>query len=171
MKTKLINIFELFLILVAQVVVSNNVDFGPAVMISFYPFYILSKPYKTPSYFLMLSAFILGLSIDLFTVGLPGLNAASAVFLAFLQPTLLVVVFRKGDLENHPRPGIIDYGITSFLIYILIGVTIHNLFHTLVENFGTPFISESISRLILSIVINTLIIVFIEFGIYYKNRR
>ncbi len=169
MKQLLIDIIQFLLLVVAQILVSSFVNFGPSVLICFYPYYILSKSPKTPISQVLISSFILGLLIDFFSNGMLGLNASASVFLAFLQPTLMKLILRSGDMDKQARPGLYNSGVTRYSIYILTGLLFHHIFLTIVENFGTPFIAASIFRILFSVTLNTVIILLIEYGIFYKK--
>mgnify|MGYP001810173286 CR=1 FL=1 len=169
MKQLLIDIIQFLLLVAAQILVSSFVNFGPSVLICFYPFYILSKNPKTPIGQLLITSFVLGLLIDFFSNGMLGLNASASVFLAFIQPVLMKLILRSGDLDKKSRPGIYNSGITRYTIYILTGLFFHHIFLTIVENFGTPFVAESLVRVLFSVLLNTLIIILIDYGIFYKK--
>ena len=169
MKQLMIDIIQFLLLVVAQVLVSSFVNFGPSVMICFYPFYILSSSSRTSPARLLISAFLLGFFVDFYSNGVLGLHASASVLLAFIQPLLMKIILRGSDIEKQARPGLANSGATRFTIYIFSGLLFHHIFLAIVENFGTPFMSESIARILISVLLNTLIIVLIEFGIFYKK--
>lgn len=74
---------------------------------------------------LMLWAFLLGLLIDVFS-DTPGMNAAAAVFLAFLRPTLLRL-FVPRDTNETFTPSIHTMGLSSFVKYLSMCVLFHHL--------------------------------------------
>ncbi len=171
MKFNFASVLQFFLFVIAQVVVTSYVNFSPYIYICFYPLFILSMPKKTPHMILLSLSFSMGLLIDILTNGIWGINAAAATFLAYIQPALLKVIFSKGELENQIRPGLADLGMIRYSIYIFSGLLIHLSIFSIIENFGTPFIFENLLRMVISIIINTLIILLIEFGVFYKNTR
>ena len=73
----------------------------------------------------MLWAFLLGLLIDVFS-DTPGMNAAAAVFLAFLRPTLLRL-FVPRDTNETFTPSIHTMGLSSFVKYLSMCVLFHHL--------------------------------------------
>lgn len=169
MKQLIIDIIQFLLLVAAQILVSSFVNFGPSVLICFYPFYILSKTPKTPISQILITSFILGLLIDFFSNGILGLNASASVFLAFIQPGLMKIILRSGDMDKQARPGLYTSGATRYIIYILTGLTFHHIFLTIVENFGTPFVADSILRVLFSVILNTIIILLIDYRIFYKK--
>jgi len=171
MKNSLSNIILFFSFLIIQVLMSNFINFGPLLIIVVYPLFILTMPTTTPTSSLMLWAFAMGLGVDYFTDSIMGLNAAAAVFLAFVQPLVFKLVCRKGELENQIRPGLTELGLRRFLSFIFIGLVIHHVAIILLENFSLAFSLHSLIRIVLSLFVNTVLILLIEFGIFYKNWR
>ena len=72
----------------------------------------------------MLWAFFLGLGVDLFS-DTPGMNAASAVLLAFLRPHLLRL-FAPRDLTGNFAPSARTMGTAAFLKYAAACVLLHH---------------------------------------------
>lgn len=168
-KTNKIILFVLFL--VAQVIVSTYVNLGPLFFICFYPLFILSLSVRISPIPLMLLSFVMGLGVDILTDGIWGLNAAASVALAFSRPLLLYLFAKRSDLESLTRAGLSDMGFVRYTTYIISGLTIHHSVYAILENLGTPFFVENFLMMGLSIIINTFIILLIEFGIFYKNTR
>lgn len=169
MKSSLSNIILFFSFLITQVMLTNFVDFGPLVFIAVYPLFILTFPTQTSIISMMLWSFALGFGIDFFTDSILGLNAAAAVFLAFIQPSVFKIVCRKGELESQIRPGLTELGLPRFLTFIAIGLFFHQIAIILLENFDFAFNIYSLLRIVVSLLLNTLLILLIEFGIFYKN--
>lgn len=169
MKQILIDILQFLLLVIAQVMVSSFADFGPSILICFYPLYILAAPPRSSHIRIMVAAFLLGFLVDFFSNGILGLHASASVLLAFAQPLLKKTVIKEADQGNNQRNIIGNSGWIRFTIYVFLGLSIHHIFLTIVENFGTPFIGNSLKRIILSVILNTVIILMIEFGIFHKK--
>ncbi len=169
MKSSFSNLILFFSFLITQVLLSNFINFGPNIMIAVYPLFILTLPTNTSRISMMLWSFALGLGVDYLTDSIMGINAAAAVFLAFVQPTIFKLVCRKGELENQIRPGLTELGLPRFLLFIILGLTIHHMSIVLLENFSFTFYIDSFIRITLSLLVNTILILLIEFGIFYKN--
>jgi len=165
------DIILFFSFLLAQVLLSNFIDFGPLVFISVYPLFILTRPRHINPVISMLSAFAMGLMVDYFTGSILGLNAAAATLMAFVQPLLLGVIIKKNSLEGPVRPGMTELGFRRFFIFVVIGLTIHHIAIVGLENFSFLFNFYSIIRILISLALNTLLLMMIEFGIFYKNWR
>jgi len=82
-KTVIILLVRFILLVFAQVFILNHLNLDGYVNPLLYTWFILLLPFFTPGWVLLLTGFLLGISIDLFTAT-PGLNAAATVLMAFL---------------------------------------------------------------------------------------
>ena len=83
---------------------------------------------------LMLWAFFLGLTVDVFC-NTPGMNAASATCLAFSRNTFLKMVTLR-SLDEDFDPGIKALGISAFLRYILLSCILYCTLFLMIDNFS-----------------------------------
>ncbi|MEA5005435.1 MAG: hypothetical protein VB022_03385 [Rikenellaceae bacterium] len=157
--------------LIAQILLTNFIDFGPLVFISVYPLYILTRPRHINNVISIVTAFILGFLTDYFTGSILGINAAAATLLAFAQPFLVKFVIRKDSNEGPLRPGIAEIGFRRFFIFLLSGLILHHIAIIWLENFSLQIDFYSFLRILISLVLNFLLLTMIEFGIFYKNLR
>ncbi len=84
MPTALQNIFRFILLVLLQVLVLNNIQFMGYINPYLYILFILSLPYQTPKWFVLLLGFRLGLTIDVCSNTM-GMHAFATVFVAFLR--------------------------------------------------------------------------------------
>ena len=79
----------LFIILiVAQLLIFNNIEFSGYVNPYVYILFIILLPFETPKVLLLVLAFLMGLIIDLF-LGTPGVHTSATVLMAFFRPFIL----------------------------------------------------------------------------------
>lgn len=151
----------LFVALVlAQAFIFNNIQLGGFINPNVYVLFILLLPFSTPGWIILLSAFFLGLSIDIFSQTL-GMHAFASVFMAGLRPfTLRIISPREGYIANT-TPRIADYGFGWFLRYTLILVLFHHITLFYLEVFTFNGFFRTLLRTILSVTF-TVIIVLIE---------
>ncbi|MBL4668206.1 MAG: rod shape-determining protein MreD [Flavobacteriales bacterium] len=76
------------LLVLFQGLILNNVEFGGYVVPFLYVFFILSLPFETPNWIVLLLGFALGVAIDSFTSTL-GMHTSATVFMAFCRAYLL----------------------------------------------------------------------------------
>lgn len=155
--------------LIAQVLVSSYIDFGPMVFIVLYPLFIIALPAGMSSVYVMLWAFAIGAGTDLLYNGMAGINSASAVMMAFLRQPVQTLIVRKGELDSQIRPGMYEMGFSRFLVYAVILLSIHHITYILAESFSFAYLSGNLPRFLISLAINTTLLLLIEFGLFYKN--
>ena len=112
-------------LLLLQVLILNNVHIAGYATPFLYIYMIIKMDSETPRNGLMLWAFFLGLGVDLFS-DTPGMNAASAVLLAFLRP-LLLRLFAPRDLTGNFAPSARTMGTAAFLKYAAACVLLHHV--------------------------------------------
>lgn len=136
-----------------QVLILNNVHIAGYATPFLYVYFILKFASGTSRNELMLWAFFLGLTIDIFS-NTPGMNAIATVLLAFLRPVFLRL-FTPRDTLDSIIPSIRTLGVASFLKYIVTCVFIHHLVLLSIEYFSFT----SIPLLLLRVVACTLLTV------------
>lgn len=136
-----------------QVLVLNNVHIAGYATPFLYVYFILKFPSGTSRNELMIWAFLLGLTIDIFS-DTPGMNAAAAVLLAFVRPTLLRL-FTPRDTLDSIIPSLRTMGAFSFLKYAVTSVFVHLLVLLTIESFSF----SGIPLLLLRVVACTLLTV------------
>jgi rod shape-determining protein MreD len=148
-----------------QVFILNNVQMGGFINPYIYILFILLLPINTPKWLLLLSGFVLGISIDIFS-HTPGMNSSATVFMAFIRPYVLEIIAPREGYEKDSSPRLKIYGFTWFLRYTFILVLAHHfvLFYVEVFRFSDFFLT--FSRVILSTIFSTLLIVTSQYLIY-----
>lgn len=149
-----------------QVLLLNNISlFGLATPLLYvYLVLILDKSISRIS--LMLIAFALGLTIDIFS-NTPGVNAAASVFLAFIRPGLLQMFSPRDEYENF-EPGIHTLGIGPFVRYTFISVLLHHAAVFLLEAFSFAHAGYLSLRIVCSTLLTVMVVVAIDF---IRHRR
>lgn len=151
-----------FLILVLlQVLILNNIQLSGYINPYIYILFILTLPFNTPKWALLVLGFLLGLSIDLFTHTV-GMHASATVFLAFLRPGLLNSMEPRGGYEPDSNPSIQDFGLGWFFKYAALSVLAHHLFLFYIEVFKLEGFFQTLSRALLSGLFSLVLILFIK---------
>lgn len=132
-----------------QVLILNHVSLGGYVNPYLYVLFILWLPFSIPYWQLLLSAFLLGFSIDIFA-NTPGLNAAATVAMAFARPFVIRVVSTGTDFEPGTRPSIPGQGIRWFFSYSLILILLHHFILFYLEVFRMSEFFQTLLRVLLS---------------------
>jgi hypothetical protein len=98
-----------------------------------YFLFVLWLPFTISRFTLMLVAFFLGFTLDLFT-GTPGLHAAPCVLIAYLRPFLInVLMSQEGAEYNYTEPSIRSMGGAPYSLYVLVFTFLHHAYLVFIE--------------------------------------
>ena len=154
------NIFRFILLVLAQVLVLNNVQFLGFINPYIYILFILSLPVLTPRWLSLILAFALGLTVDAFSNTM-GMHAFAAVLIAFLRNGT-VKLFIALDEGNNPTPSFYTFGVSAYVKYIVVLVFIHHATLFFLEAFTLTNFWFTLSKIILSSVVTILLILGIQ---------
>ncbi|MBQ6299257.1 MAG: hypothetical protein IJK79_02585 [Bacteroidales bacterium] len=115
---RLSNIFYCTLVFLLQLVLTDYVHLGPYVFLCLVPYLLINIPLSRSPHVVMLTAFAIGLGLDVLSDGVPGLNAFAAVLAAapckFLYRRL--VNSDRQDKTEIPLPG--EVGFLKYAKYL-----------------------------------------------------
>ena len=160
MPTVLQNIFRFILLVLVQVLVLNNIQFLGYINPYLYILFILTLPVQMPRWFLLVLAFILGLSIDIFSNTL-GMHAFATVFVAFFREGI-IKLFTNIEEGNNPTPTFYTFGVSGYVKYIVVMVLIHHVTLFTLEAFSFVHFWMLISKILLSSLVTILLILGIQ---------
>ena len=159
-----------FLIIVAiQVFVLNNIQISGYINPFFYLFFILILPFDTPKYLLLIIAFVLGLTIDMFT-DTAGMHTSATIFMAFLRPAIIRATSIKKEFEPKSYPGLHNMDASWVVTYSIILIFFHHTFLFFLEAFTFSDFFSTLWRSILSTII-TFFLVLAGFFIESKPQK
>ena len=159
------NIFRFILLVLAQVLVLNNVQFLGFINPYIYILFILSLPVLTPRWLTLILAFGLGLTVDIFSNTM-GMHAFATVLIAFLR-TGVIKLFISLDEGNNPTPSFYTFGVSVYVKYVVALVLIHHFILFYLEAFTFAHFWFVFLKIILSSIISTLLIL----GIQSLNKK
>lgn len=128
-------LFNFVAFVLIQVLILNNLQLSSFMNPYLYILFIITLPFSTPRWLLMIFGFITGLVIDIFMNTL-GIHASATVFISFLRPFILSSFSPRDGYQTGTLPVPADYGFGWFFKYSLIMVTTHHLFLFYVEAFN-----------------------------------
>jgi len=108
-----------------QVVVLNEVLFSAYINPFLYVILIINLPLKTPKWFLLIYAFLLGFSIDLFSGSL-GFHSTATILIAFVKPFISKITIPHNILGDTDEITLKKVGSKAFIIFSLFLILIHN---------------------------------------------
>jgi rod shape-determining protein MreD len=157
-----------FLLLVAfQVLILNNVELAGYMNPYLYIIFILILPANMNRITLMLIAFGLGFTIDIFENS-GGLHASATVLLAFLRPYLFRLIAGPSSTELQ-RMNIQTLGVGRFMILAAFAVFIHHFWLFFLESFSFRNLLQVIIRTFLSGLFTLFLIYLAQLLVYRKQ--
>jgi rod shape-determining protein MreD len=163
--TKDIVIFIVMVLL--QVFILNNIQISSLINPYMYVLFVILLPFETPKWVLLISAFLLGLSVDAFSHTM-GMHAAASTFMAFLRPSVLKVFSPRDGYESSTLPRIEYYGLAWFAQYVVILVSAHHFVLFYIEMFRLSDFFFTFFRVFLSTIFSSFLIVISQ---YFMFRR
>lgn len=143
-----------------QVLILNNVHIAGYATPFLYIYLILKFESDVSRNTLMLWAFFLGLTVDVFS-DTPGMNAAATVLLAFLRPIFLRLFVPRDTLDTL-IPAVRTMGIFPFLKYLVICVLVHHGMLFTLEFFSFAHIGTLLLRVVTSTLLTVTCIMAVE---------
>lgn len=146
----------LFVVLILfQVLLLNRIALFGFATPMLYIYYLIKLPINSNRFYVITSAFLMGLIIDVF-LNTPGMNAAAITIVATFRPQILNLFYSKIESENH-RPGIYNFT-ASFIKFVIVVVVLHLLILFFIEtitlfNLTTTLMRVGASSLLTSTII------------------
>lgn len=156
------NVVRFFVLVLFQIAILNNVRLSGYINPYLYVLFILALPFRTPGWLLLLLAFAMGLTIDIFSHTL-GFHIAACVMMAYFRPYVLRLVSTHDDYPKESSPSANEFGFGWFLRYSLILVSIHHLVLFFVEMYRFTDIFQTLVRIIVSVIFTLALVLLSEY--------
>jgi rod shape-determining protein MreD len=154
-------------LILLQLLVFNNIEFSGYINPYIYILFILLLPFTTPRLVLLLSAFILGLIIDLF-MGTPGVHSSATVLMAFSRPFVMALFSPREGYQSGTYPRLAQFGMEWFVKYTVMLVIIHHFTLFYLEVFSFNHFFNTLFRAFSSSVLTSLIIIFSQYFVFRR---
>lgn len=164
-----INLLRLILLLLAQTLVFNYVNYSSFINPYVFPLFILLLPFETPRWLLMLLGFASGLLLDYF-LGSIGMHAAACLLIGYLRPFLITIITPKGT-EFEISPNIFAQGTTWFVIYLGISMFIYLTLYFFVEAATFLNFFFMLLKIFLSVLVSVFFMLIFLFLFSSKKKR
>jgi len=163
------NIIRMIFLVIFQVAILNNIQLGGYINPYLYVLFILMLPFETPKWLLLVSAFLMGISVDMFSDTM-GIHTAACVFMAYCRPGILSVVSSRQEYEPGIQPTIRDLGFKWFFSYSLILVIIHHILLFYLEVFSFSEFFQTLLRVGFSIIFTMLLLILSQYVMYRPKK-
>ena len=161
------NIVRFISLIIFQILILNNINFSGFVNPYLYILFVLLLPFETPKWFLIISAFLLGLSIDIFSDSL-GMHASATVLVAFFRPYVLNLIAPRDGYEPGTFPRVFYYGFFWFVKYSALLIVVHHFFFFVIEAFNFQDFNITIIKVFFSSVFTLIVVILSQFLIFRK---
>ena len=165
--TILLNIVRFILLLAAQVIIFNNINLFGFLTPFPYILFIILYPVDGNKVGLLLSSFLLGIMMDMFSNS-GGVHAAACVMLAYTRPTIFKFSF--GVSYEYQTIRLNDVLTSERFSFILISVVIHHFTLFLLEVFRLSNIWDILLRTLASTIF-TIVLSIILIYIFKPSKR
>lgn len=154
------NLLRFGIIILLQVLILNKITLrwwsepaGFPVFIPYvYPLFILLLPFEMPVWSLLITGFLLGISVDTF-MNTAGMHAFATVLIAYLRTNVLSALLPRNLSEYaNQQPNIKNMGWMPFLVYSAFLIFLHQLTFYSIELWGF----SNIGFLLLKVVASTI---------------
>ncbi|MGQ0826884.1 MAG: rod shape-determining protein MreD [Bacteroidota bacterium] len=164
------NIIRFIALILVQVLIIKNMELGRFINPFLYVLFIIVLPFETPKWLLLVSAFILGITIDMF-YDTAGMHAAATVFMAYTRPGILKLFSPRDGYEFGTQPTIQYLGVPWFLSYAGILIIFHHLVLFYIEIFRLLEFFSTFFRASASSVITMLLVVVSQYLFHRKKEQ
>ena len=166
-RTVFYNTLRFFLLIFFQVLILNYINLGGYLNPYLYIYFILLLPFNTPRWFLLVSAFAIGITIDFFTNTI-GLNASACVVIAFARPFVISAISSDPESLIGETPALRNQGLKWFLYYAIILVLVHHFVLFYLEIFRFQEFFTTFIRALFSSTFTLLLILISEYTVFYR---
>ncbi len=154
----LFNIARFVLLLAAQVLIFNNINFLGYINPFPYILFIILYPVNGNKYWLLITSFLLGIIMDLFCNS-GGVHTTACILLACFRPALFKFSF--GLSYEYQTVRLNDVLTPERFSFIFLAIVIHHLTLFILEVFTFEFIWNIIFRTLISTLSTTIISILI----------
>ncbi|MCZ8230463.1 rod shape-determining protein MreD [Flavobacterium sp.] len=165
--TLIVNFFRFIALLAIQIVVFNNMNFYGYISPFPYILYIILYPVNGNKSTLLVSSFMLGLIMDMFTNS-GGVHATACLILAYYRP--YIFKFSFGLSYEYQTVKLNDVLTPERFSFLLISILLHHIILFTLEAFEFSFILDVALRTLLSTVFTLLLSITIIYLIKPNKR-
>lgn len=163
------NIIRFIVLILFQVLILDNINLGGYVNPYLYVYFILLLPFEIPGWLLLISSFLIGLGVDVFS-GTLGMHAAASVIMAFFRPVIIRSIASGREYESGMQPSIRDLGFRWFFMYSMSLIFIHHFALFFIEVFSFHDFFSTLLRVIFSTLFTLLLVILTQYFFYRPQK-
>ncbi len=155
----------MFMVLVLiQVLILNQVHFSGYINPAIYILFIMLLPISIQRYLLLILAFIIGLTVDIFSDSL-GIHSAASVFIAYIRPSVIRIISSREE-DRNDYPGLKQNKLTWFLYYTTLMVFIHHLIIFYLDYFTFSHFFHTLLKVVMSSLFSIFMVILSQYIIF-----
>lgn len=164
------NILRFILILLFQVLVCKGINLNQGSFqyfhVLFYPIAILLLPADMPKPYVLLSAFVLGIMVDIFYDSL-GVHASASVFLAYARSYILRILEPRGGYSVKTM-GLGNMEFSWFISYVSISMVIFLAVYFSMDAFSFVYFGRIVLNTLFSFILSVSLILIYQ--VIFRSR-
>ena len=164
------NIIRFILLVAVQILIINNIELGRFINPFLYVLFIIILPFEAPKWLVLLSAFLIGITMDMFS-DTGGMHAAACVFMGYIRPGVLKLFSPRDGYEFGTQPTVQYLGGPWFLSYAGILILSHHLILFYVEIFRFSEFFSTFFRVIVSSFFTLFLVIVTQYLFYRKKQE
>ena len=152
-----------------QVALLNNISITNLGVTPFlYILLILLIPFEIQAWIILIIAFVLGFTVDIFSNTI-AIHTASSLLIAFIRPAVLNILSPRNGYEVGLLPSIKDLGFAWFFKYSIILSFVHSIFFFFLEAFSFHDFHLTLLKIIFTTILSTLVVMISQFFVFRRN--
>jgi rod shape-determining protein MreD len=159
---------RLLLLLGIQILIINQIDHFHHLYPFIYIYFIISLPFKTPVWALLLIAFGCGIIIDIFEYT-PGMHASATLTAAFFRYIVSGFFRKKVEITNVTEPHFSSLGKRGFSLFVLLISFVHHAKLYFLEVYTFTNFWSTMGKISLNTIASVIIIIIIDL-LFFKNK-
>ncbi len=161
------DIFMFAVLVLLQVLILNRISLFDLSIPVLYIYFIIKLPIGRSEFYVILSAFLLGMIIDIF-LNTPGVNAAATTIVATVRPFVLFLFYSKNESDTM-MPSI-KLNRLVFMKYVLTMVVMHLTLLFLIDGVAFFNLKLVVLRIASSSILTFILIMAVDLLFYRKGR-
>jgi hypothetical protein len=154
-------------LIMAQLLIFNNIEFSGFINPYIYILFVLLLPFYAPSFVLLVSTFLMGITIDIF-LGTPGVHSTATVLAAFSRPAVMRLFSPREGYQSGTFPRLSQFGFEWFAKYTVMLVIIHHFSLFYLEVYTLHHFFATFFRALLSTLFTSLLLIGSQYFIFRR---
>lgn len=161
------DLLSFVVLILLQVLLFNNIHLFGIAMPVFYIYFLIKLPLGRSPFFVVISAFVMGLIIDIF-MNTPGMNAAATTLVATFRKPILGLFFPREEYEDFVPSLHIAAG--PFIRFCFFFIILHQTLLFFIESFTFFNAINTLLRIAASSVLTIILILTIDSLIFNRKK-